>query len=399
MPDAPDLRPGDEAGAHPTDAELAAHLDGTLDPTDDQRVARHLDGCAACVARLDAFETDPVLSQTSAAPPAWNENAMRRSVRRTLLRTALNAVGLLVVGAIVLTFVGQVVLQPLLVDRGGRVQQHVLAAHDIPVLTIPGAQIAQVVSNPGVVRRTTEVEVERAVGAGPVPLGWLTTRLGPRGVTMPHGGFVAPSSTALHDRDGSRFGNTDFGPTSFEPERLGEGTAVTVQLSWVDDLISQTEAQRLANGAEQLALSWVGFLVPGADTSNPWDWQLGYSACGVPPAFLVESSGRGIGGFGGSGFRQFDLEGRGVEHALAQVRRATANLAEGAWPEYATTTGDALSDLETTAAAFAEQDPEVASLVVTGPTDAVAELVREAAPSDASLLEVDFDRGAPLPCG
>lgn len=58
-----------------------------------------------------------------------------------------------------------------------------------------------------------------------------------------------------------------------------------------------------------------------------------------------------------------------------------------------------LTDLPATAAWFADNDPGVTSVVITGPTASVAEVVDATSPTDSMLLEVDFDRGAPEPCG
>jgi hypothetical protein len=92
------------------------------------------------------------------------------------------------------------------------------------------------------------------------------------------------------------------------------------------------------------------------------------------------------------------VAGNGVEHALEELRRATANLADTGWAEGQVGDG-ALADPVATADALASGDPQVTSLVVTGPLGAVTAVVDAAAADRADLLEVDFDRGAPDPCG
>ncbi len=63
---------------------------------------------------------------------------MRRSVRRTLLRTAWNAALLLIAVAITLQLLGWFVLQPLLVARGDRLATTIIATMDVPIMTTPG---------------------------------------------------------------------------------------------------------------------------------------------------------------------------------------------------------------------------------------------------------------------
>jgi hypothetical protein len=420
MPDQPHIEPGSRdghplggasrpGGDHPDDAELRGHLDGSLAADVERRVADHLEVCDSCVARLDGFEAGPVLRLSSTAhdAPEWDERRARRSIRRTLLRTAVTAALLLVLGAIVLQLIGFYVLQPLLVDRGERVQRSVVATIDLPVMTNPGAEMRQVVSNPDIVRRTTEVEFERPVGARMIPLGWLTTRLGPVGMTTPFGPPSEATYGLLRDRDGSQVGPSDVSLLPFQPERLGSGTAVTVEMGFVPP-IDRQDAQAVTAGRDDVALLWVGFAVPdtigepGAGSlRDPADAgherPLGYSACGVIPEFLRNDAPRWGGFGGGGGFRTWEARDAGVEHALGELRRATANLAAIGWPD--ADWESSLQDLDATADALAAGDPRVTTLVVTGPLDAVAEVVEAADPASTLLLEVDFDRGEPEPCG
>jgi hypothetical protein len=101
------------------------------------------------------------------------------------------------------------------------------------------------------------------------------------------------------------------------------------------------------------------------------------------------------GGFGTSDATQgrFHGDDLGARHALREVRRATANLAAIGWPAVDVPDGyGALADLDATADALAATEPGVASVVITGPTNAVAEAVEEAGPDQTLLLEIDFDR-------
>jgi hypothetical protein len=391
----PDRNPGTtgptEPGWHPSTEQLRAFLAEDLDGSDAEVVADHLETCTRCLDHLDELGGPAVLTPTPVDTPAWDERRMRRSVRRTVLRTALDAALLLLVAAIALQLLGWFVLHPLLVDRGTRAPDSVAASIDVPVMTIPGAELGAFTSNTGVVRRTTEVTLQRAVGATMAPLGVFSTRLGPLGMTLPEGRAIGPYEPLLEPHQVT----VDQSPVPFEPDRLGEGTAVTVELRWREPVDLET-ANAVADGADDLALLWVGFRVPGGDEPMDPSWRLGYSACGSIPEYVGEQR---RGGFGGGGFRTWDRSG-GAEHALDEVRRATANLAALGWPgDGGTASGFALADPATTAEVLASTEPGVSSVVITGPTQAVAEAVDEHAPDQVDLLELDFDRGAPEPCG
>jgi hypothetical protein len=387
--------PGDargpvESGQHPSAAELRGYLDDRLADADAQAVADHLEACERCVVALDDLGSDPVrLPAARADGAAWDERRMRRSVRHTVLLTAVNTALLLVLAALVLQLLGWFVIHPLLIDRGDRLTDHVTATIDVPVMTIPGAELNQVISNPGLLGRTTEVELQRAVGSQMIPLGTFTTRLGPRGMSVPSGPDIGPRGPWLEPA------STDLGPVPFEPDRLAEGTAVTVELSWHDDALDLAAADAVVDGSDDLALLWVGFRIPGGEHPMDPSWQLGYSACGQVPTFLREQR---RGGFGGGGdFRDRGVDS-GAQHALDELRRATANLAAIGWPGQRTARAGALADLTGTAEHLATSEPAVMSIVITGPSQMVAAAVAEHAPDETNLLEVDFDRGAPTTC-
>lgn len=374
---------GDEG--HPSPEDLRTYLDGQLDAERTQGVDAHLESCGSCVDALDALEPPVRFPASADTADAWDPRRMRRAVRRTVLRTAVDAAGLLLVGALVLQLLGAVVWVPLAVDRGDRVAASVAASIDLPVMTIPGAEVASYSSNAGFLRRITEVSVERVVGAVPEHLGAYETRLGAVGMSMPGGGPIAYGGPILEGGEGPTY------ITEFAPDRLGPGTAATVRLVW-DDPIALADADAVADATDEVALLWVGFELPEVDAEEP-SAPFGYSACQQPP----EGIGRRGAGFAGSGgLRVRPGQTTGARHALEQLRRATANLA---------TTGlvsDAagpLADLDATAAWLAEEEPGVTSVVLTGPTEALAAAVDAASPRWTDLLAVDFDRATPEPCG
>jgi hypothetical protein len=382
-----------DPATHPSTERLRALLDDDLPAADAREVADHLEGCERCVATLDDLEAPPVLPRAAAGgAPAWDERRMRRAVRRTVLRTAVNTVLLLVLAALLLQVIGGLAVHPMLVDRGGRLESHVTATVDLPVLVIPGAEGGELYSDPGVLRRTTEVVLHRAVASGLVPLGSFGTRTGPFEMTTTSGWDLRPGTASL--RAG---GDAGVGPSPFEPERLGEGTAVTVELQWMRP-IDLEAADDVAAGSDDVALLWVGFRVPGAPRPQDPAWPLGYSACAEPWPYLSEMRS---GGFGTSDAtqRRFHGDDLGARHALDEVRRATANLAAIGWPAVDGPEGyGALADLDATADALSATEPGVASVVITGPTQAVAAAIGEHGPDQVRLLEIDFDRGAPGVC-
>jgi hypothetical protein len=384
-----------DASSHPPDERLLAYLDDRLDAADAEVVGHHLETCERCLARLDTLAPGPALDRRDDGEvPSFDPRAMRRAVRRTLWRTAVNAALLLVAGAIVLQLIGALVVHPLFVSRGDRVSEHVAATIDLAVMTTPGAEVREYRSNIGWVRRTTEAEAERVVGGRSVPLGGYATRLGPLAMTSDPDNRVFAYGPILSDPA------DDDGAVSFEPDRLPEGTAVTAEL-WFGEPVTTATVDELAT--DEVALLWVGFDVTGVgapddsgEHGNGPTERLGYSACAELPPFIDEVGG---GGFGGTGaFRRFPATvGGGAEHALTQLRRATANLAEIGWLEQEPVDSGPLADLDAVQQRL--DDPQVRSVVVTGPTPEVAALHDELGAMHADLLEVDFDRGAPEPCG
>jgi hypothetical protein len=400
VPDAPG-----SSGEHLTPDALRAFLTDAMAPDEAEAAAEHLERCASCLRALDDIETtsagagrehegDATMSaptlvrEPEANEPVWDERRMKRSVRRTLLGTAVRAALLLLAGAIVVQLVGGFLVGPLLVDRGDRVPAAITATFDLPVLTIPGAEISEFGSRMGALRRTTEVSVERAVGASAVPLGSFSTRIGPFGAS-PVGPPVDAFGPVLDNPSGTFV--QDVPP--FEPERLGEGTAATVELHFGRG-VTVADADAIADQATDVELLWVGFRVPGGDPDDR-SWRLGYSACGTIPEWVTDQRSGGFGGSGG--FRSWEGDS-GADHALREVRRAVVNLARTGLVSVGGPEG-ALADPEETAALLAETEPEVMSVVLTGPTDALAAVVEVLSPLSVDLLEVDFDRGAPQTCG
>jgi hypothetical protein len=292
------------------------------------------------------------------------------------------------VGAIALQLLGWYVLHPLLVDRGtGRPDsvagEHRRAGDDDPRRRArPGSSRTR--GGPP----DHEVDLQRAVGARMVPLGTFTTRLGPFGMSLPEDRGISPYQPQLDPQV-----TGDQSPVPFEPDRLGDGTAVTVELWWREPVDLAT-ADAVADVADDLALLWVGFRVPGGDEHRS---GLAARLQRLRRASRSTSGEQGAPASAGDGFEDVGRSG-GAEHALREVRRATANLAAIGWPGDGTTAYGALEDPAATAEVLASTEPAVDSVVITGPTQAVAAAVERYAPDQVDLLELDFDRGAPRTC-
>lgn len=379
---------GTDGPGHPDDETLRRELAGRTDRDESARLVAHLDGCARCRDRLDDLGESPV--ELPAGDPVLHDGRhLRRAVRRTLLSVALQTAGLLVLGVILLNLVGQLVIHPLAVDRGDRLDGHVAAAVDLPVLLRPGAEVREYLSNPGIVRRTTEVRLERHVGGTARDLGEYALRLSPFSTNLANLG----ESTSLTPGFGPRLSEdpSSLSTPAFEPERFGEGVAATVELAWHDGL-TRGQAATLADD-DDVALTWVGFAVADLPAEDPLS-RLGYSACARLPD--RDLSGRGA-SFGSSGSRSFLPPGDGVDEAYRQVQRAVDNLASHG-PDV-TRLGGALADPAATATWLADNEPDVTSVVLTGSVAAIAETIEATGPDTAGLLDADLDRAPPQPCG
>ena len=257
-------------------------------------------------------------------------------------------------------------------------------------------------SNIGLLRRTTEVRYERVVGAARSDLGSYETRLGPLAMTT---GVGSGPITAWR---GPRLSEdpVDSSPVPFDPERAGEATAATVELTWFDT-IDRGSVAELSSGDDDVMLTWVGFHTGDRPVQERGS-VLGYSACSRGADEMLEGFALGSslfgGGFGTSGsFRVLPPPEDGVAHALEQLRRATDNLARSGWLEDEPLLTDGpvdgpLADIAAVSRWLEDNDPEVATVVLTGPTPALADIVAASAPDTANLLELDLDRGAPEPC-
>jgi hypothetical protein len=154
--------------------------------------------------------------------------------------------------------------------------------------------------------------------------------------------------------------------------------------------ISIDHAQLLADSPDSgVSVVWAGFVLSDADPAvaaqDPLR-MLGYSTCTgtdqIPPSVFAGSSASAGGSFGASP--------PSVRNALQEVRRSLNHLAEN--PDVAAELlGGGVEEAVQRAATYvAGTDPQVETLVVTGPTDEILRFFDAAGTKDGLVLAVDF---------
>jgi hypothetical protein len=379
---------------------LGAYVDDELEQPTRAALEAHLSTCDDC-RRLLGDGEPPVAMPAASMTPTWDERGLRKAVRRTLTRVTLTATAIALMVVLVAWLLPRLPIgQPGYVARGDWLEPTAEATYDLPLLFNPGAFVSDWSMNAdGLVGKTFEVGIGRHVGSAVEPLGTTHLDVGPR-LRGPGAGLIA-----LKPSPWPEFSFSDATLTSpWQPERLPEGTVVTVLLDW-EEPITVADADALV-GAADASLIWAAFHldwvrvfggVPDEhDEQEPRGWDptgdIGYSTCQSPEQLLAslhDSVQRGAVGLGGGGW---DARGHGVAGALEQVRRATANLAAVDVLEPLLDAGayHPLTYRTEVAAWLAENEPGVNAVVVTGPTDQVTDVIERADPSRAQILDIDF---------
>lgn len=367
---------------------LEAYVDDRLTRTERREMDAHLRDCGECRAILD--EVAPV--DMSALDVRYDEVAMKRTVRRSMFRTAFNAALLLLAAWIVIWFVSALVVQPLVVNRGGRAADAVRMNIDLATMLNPGVVLTDGRIDSGLLSRDVDLEFVMPVGAG--------LRAGLE--TSMSIGVFGISDLSAHD---PRFPNLDDeglqGDALDQLENLGAGTVATVAVRY-EPALSVEAAQAIAGdpGAD-VRVVWAGFDV-SLGREDPPTWTaagtLGYGTCEAGDSFADELLGATSAGFGGVSL----FSPVSVERALDSVIGALGNIeSRRELADYLVRPFD--ENPEDIAAILAELRlrPEVTTLVVTGPTPSVARFVGSARQSGASadVMAVDFYNWTPGVCG
>ncbi len=81
-----------------------------------------------------------------------------------------------------------------------------------------------------------------------------------------------------------------------------------------------------------------------------------------------------------------------IEQSVTSLRRATANLAHHAFLVTAleSSSAAALRNIVTVADWLAENEPQVVTMIITGPSDTISDIVASSGAEGASLLDIDF---------
>jgi hypothetical protein len=352
---------------------MAAYIDGTLPAGDVARLEPHIAECTACAALVDDREgLDLGLSQL----PRFDEAALRRSVRRTLLRTAGYST-VLVVLLVLLLFIGSnLVIQPLLMNAGGRAEAVARATFDLAPMVNEGAVIEKFTIDSGFARRTFTVELGLPLGSAIVDAGTVTSRLTLGGIDP---GSIWPFA------DGP---DPNPVPAASLLTRLGTSSVATVAARLPQPL-DLAAAQRLADdpGAD-VEVVWAGFLIstaPPAEAATDPLRTLGYSTCSdnrLPDSLFGASSADAGGSFG--------VQAPSVADALERVRTAVERLAGDDRVLNALPLGWQDSILAADGHLRGGGAAPVETLAVTGPAEEVLRFLDSAGILNATVLAVDF---------
>lgn len=367
---------------------LEGYVDETLDRPTRRAVDDHLAGCEECRAILD--DVHPV-DLSPLGPGSFDERSMRRIVRRSIFRTAVDAALLVVVGALLLGLLSALLIQPLVIGRGGRAASAIRATVDATTLINPGVVVTGFQVTPGILRRNISVEVALPVGSGSHDLGPIEARLDPFSLTRSDGappwGFIGPEGFA---------GGAD------QLARLGSGTVATIGVTY-DDPLTLAEAQAIAdNSSHDVRVVWAGFNVTEPDIiTSPWPagGVVGYSTCideSEIPDDVYEATSSGFG-------RSLNSMPASIDGALRMTRRALANIAgDTDLIETAANLGIADTNLLANAVdRLNSPDTGVRMLVLTGPSTELLGYLDDPGtpPNSTQVMAIDFYNWSNPVCG
>lgn len=361
---------------------LEEYVDERLDPPVRDQLENHLGECSDCRSLLDGVA--PVDLEALGTAEV-DERTLRRSVRRALWRTVIDAAVMLIALGLGLFIISNFVVHPLLMNRGERAEAVARATYDVAGMFNPGAFVDDFTVDSGVLDRTFTATVQMPIGAGRADLGTVSSQIGLFGSG---GDTIWP------------FADSDprVGSARELLGRLGGGTVATVSVDFYP-AIPVDQAQLLADSpGSDVSVVWAGFLVteaaPEVAASDPLR-LLGYSTCvgtdEIPPG-VFDSYSANVGGY-------FGVSGPSVRNALQEVRRSINHLAEHPDVAARLLEGGVEESVQRVAAYLADNDPRVESLVVTGPTDEILEFIDRADSKDGRVLAVDFYNWLRPVCG
>lgn len=366
---------------------LEDYVDDRLDRQTRKVVDDHLKECAECRQILD--EVAPV-DISVLGPRAYDERAMRRTVRRSLLRTAWNTVLLILAGWIAIWFFAALVIQPFVVSRDGRAAAAARASIDLAIMLTPGAVLTDGAISSGLLDRQIEFDFGVPVGAGMQRAIRTSTSLGLFGIREESVGLT----------DDTEYGRFQ-GEAGDQLSNLGEATVATVSL-FFDDPLSMERAQAIADDPDlDFRVVWAGFDASLGRVEPP-AWTaggvVGYGTCQLPTFELDDD----LLSASSAGFSQglgFIFGNASIEAARDSVVAALANISSrGELAEHVTKPFGDPEDIDEILAALTSE-PSVAMLVVTGPSNAIADYLTTETGLTGTVLAVDFYNWTTGICG
>ncbi len=366
---------------------LEDYVDDRLDRASRKLVGDHLKECNECRQILD--EVAPV-DVSALGASVFDERRMRRTVRRSLFRTAWNTVLLAVAGWLAIWFLTALLFQPLVVNRDGRAADAVRASIDLAVMSNPGVVLTEGTITSGLFGRKVDLEFGLPVGAGLRPAISTSTALGPL--------TIRQNDTSSDSSDYGRF----QGEPLDQLANLGDSTVATVSI-WFDTPVAVETAQSIADDATlDLRVVWAGFDARLGRIEPPiWTagGVLGYGTCQPPDSDLGDDLlGATSASFSqGAGFLFGDAS---VEAALDSVIAGLTDVSarDELVDLLVQPFGDDPADIEAIIREL-QTDPQVAMLVVTGPSAAIAEYLEDKSGVWANVLAVDFYNWTDGICG
>jgi hypothetical protein len=366
---------------------LEGYVDDRLDRATRKLVDDHLKGCTECREILD--EVAPV-DISALGRTVYDERAMRRTIRRSMFRTAWNTVLLVVVGWLAIWFLAALVVQPLVVNRGGRAADAAQASIDLGIMLNPGAVLTEGSISSSLLSRQVDLDFALPVGGSLEPAFSEATDINLFGVTG-RPGFS-------ESRDFGQF----QGEALEQLSNLGESTVATVSL-WFDTPVSVQAAQSIADDtALDFSVVWAGFDASLGRSEFPaWTagGTIGYGTCQLPGPEL----GDDLLGVTSASFSQgsgFLFGNASIDSALDSVVAALTNISEREElvDFLVQPFGDSRGDFEAIIDEL-QNVPEVSMVVVTGPSTAIADYLEAEPGVSANVLAVDFYNWSDGICG
>jgi Putative zinc-finger len=365
---------------------LEDFVDDKLDRATRREVDAHLRTCEECRALLD--EVAPV-ELAAVGPTRFDERAMRRTARRSVLRTAFNTLVLLLGAVIVLWLFSALVFQPFVINRGGRAADAARATVDVTSMTNPGVVVIDGQIHSGLFDRHMSFTAVRQVGSGTEDLGPVEVSLGAFALTGPDGSAPWPS-----------LGDQEYSDARDQITHLGSGTVATMQIDLADSITVEA-AQAIADDTEyDIRVTWAGFEI-GDVESDPGPLasggSLGYGTCLNADSISDETLGASSASFTRSSGGAPAM----VEGALDSVIAALENLEEHPeWLQHLAFQGIDNSEVVDVTNEL-KDNPRVRTLVITGPSEEIARYVGDNTNriGFAGILAIDFYNWSPGVCG